>query len=297
MLTIACLPAYNEEQKIYDVVKKTSKFVDKIVVCDDGSNDQTYENAEKAGAIVIKHSTNKGKGAAMRTLFDYAKKIDGDVIITMDSDGQFLPEEIPKLVNSLVENNADVVTGYRFENEKDMPSYRKFGNKVLDKMTNLSTELPVRDSQSGYRAYSKKAINLIKFSTDGFGADSEILINASRKGLKIIEEPVTVIYHDIGKTSSKDPISHSASVVTTLIELVAIKQPLRYLGIPGFILMIIGLIYSIVVIAIFNDTRYFSVPSTLIALGSLIIGLMLLMMSAVLYSINRGIRYSRTHMD
>ncbi len=297
MLTIACLPAYNEEQKIYDVVKKTSKFVDKIVVCDDGSNDQTYENAEKAGAIVIKHSTNKGKGAAMRTLFDYAKKLDGDVIITMDSDGQFLPEEIPKLVNSLVENNADIVTGYRFENEKDMPSYRKFGNKVLDKMTNLSTELPVRDSQSGFRAYSKKAINSIKFSTDGFGADSEILINASRKKLKIIEEPVTVIYHNIGKTSSKDPISHSASVVTTLIELVAIKQPLRYLGIPGFILIIIGLIFSIVVIAIFNDTRYFSVPSTLVALGSLIIGLMLLMMSAVLYSINRGIRYSRTHMD
>jgi len=297
MLTIACLPAYNEEQKIYDVVKKTSKFVDKIVVCDDGSNDQTYENAEKAGAIVIKHSTNKGKGAAMRTLFDYAKRLEGDVIITMDSDGQFLPEEIPKLVNSLVENNADVVTGYRFENEKDMPSYRKFGNKVLDKMTNLSTELPVRDSQSGFRAYSKKAINSIKFSTDGFGADSEILINASRKKLKIIEEPVTVIYHNIGKTSSKDPISHSASVVTTLIELVAIKQPLRYLGIPGFILIIIGLIFSIVVIAIFNDTRYFSVPSTLVALGSLIIGLMLLMMSAVLYSINRGIRYSRTHMD
>lgn len=297
MLTIACLPAYNEEQKIYDVVKKTSKFVDKIVVCDDGSNDQTYENAEKAGAIVIKHSTNKGKGAAMRTLFDYAKKLDGDVIITMDSDDQFLPEEIPKLVNSLVENNADIVTGYRFENEKDMPSYRKFGNKVLDKMTNLSTELPVRDSQSGFRAYSKKAINSIKFSTDGFGADSEILINASRKKLKIIEEPVTVIYHNIGKTSSKDPISHSASVVTTLIELVAIKQPLRYLGIPGFILMIIGLIFSIVVIAIFNDTRYFSVPSTLVALGSLIIGLMLLMMSAVLYSINRGIRYSRTNMD
>ena len=216
MLTIACLPAYNEEQKIYDVVKKTSKFVDKIVVCDDGSNDQTYENAKKAGAIVIKHSTNKGKGAAMRTLFDYAKKLDGDVIITMDSDGQFLPEEIPKLVNSLVESNADIVTGYRFENEKDMPSYRKFGNKVLDKMTNLSTELPVRDSQSGYRAYSKKAINLIKFSTDGFGADSEILINASRKGLKIIEESVTVIYHDIGKTSSKDPISHSASVEAIL---------------------------------------------------------------------------------
>ena len=297
MLTVACLPAYNEEKKIYDVVKETSKFVDKVVVCDDGSSDQTKENAKKAGALVVNHSKNKGKGAAMRTLFEYAKKMDGDIVITMDSDGQFLPKEIPKLVNSLVENNADIVTGYRFENEKDMPSYRKFGNKVLDKMTNLSTELTVRDSQSGFRAYSKKAINSIKFSTDGFGADSEILINASRKGLKIIEEPVTVIYHNIGKTSTKDPISHSASVVTTLIELVVIKQPLRYLGIPVFILMIIGIIYSVVVVVIFNDTRYFSVPSTLVALGSLVIGLMLLMMSAVLYSINRGNRYVRTQMD
>jgi len=126
MLTVACLPAYNEEQKIYDVVKNTSKYVDKVIVCDDGSNDQTFEYAKKAGAILTKHDTNKGKGAAMRTLFDYAKRIDGDIIITMDSDGQFLPEEIPILVNSLRENNADIVTGYRFANEKDMPGYRIF---------------------------------------------------------------------------------------------------------------------------------------------------------------------------
>ncbi len=297
MLTIACLPAYNEEQKIYDIVKNTSKFVDKVIVCDDGSNDQTFENAKKAGALVTKHDNNKGKGAAMRTLFDYAKKIDGDIIITMDSDGQFLPEEIPKLVNSLIENNADIVTGYRFADEKDMPRYRKFGNKVLDKVTNLAIEIPVRDTQSGFRAYSKKAINSIKFNTDGYGADSEILISAVKKGLKIIEEPVTVIYNTQGKTSKKDPISHSTSVVTTLVELVVIKQPLRYLGIPGFILFIIGIIYSVVVIAIFNDTRYFSVPSTLVALGSLLIGLMLLLMSAILYSINRGTRYARTHLD
>jgi len=297
MVTVACLPAYNEEQKIYDIVKNTSKFVDKVIVCDDGSNDQTFENAKKAGALVTKHDNNKGKGAAMRTLFDYAKKIDGDIIITMDSDGQFLPEEIPKLVNSLIENNADIVTGYRFADEKDMPRYRKFGNKVLDKVTNLAIEIPVRDTQSGFRAYSKKAINSIKFNTDGYGADSEILISAVKKGLKIIEEPVTVIYNTQGKTSKKDPISHSTSVVTTLVELVVIKQPLRYLGIPGFILFIIGIVYSVVVIAIFNDTRYFSVPSTLVALGSLLIGLMLLLMSAILYSINRGTKYARTHLD
>ncbi len=297
MVTVACLPAYNEEQKIYDIVKNTSKFVDKVIVCDDGSNDQTFENAKKAGAIVTKHSTNKGKGAAMRTLFDHAKKIDGDIIITMDSDGQFLPEEIPKLVNSLIKNNADIVTGYRFADEKDMPGYRKFGNKVLDKVTNLAIEIPVRDTQSGFRAYSKKAINSIMFNTDGYGADSEILISAVKKGLKILEEPVTVIYNTDGKTSKKNPVSHSASVMNTLVELIIIKKPLRYLGIPGFILLIIGIVYSVVVIVIFNDTRYFSVPSTLIAMGSLLVGLMLLLMSAVLYSINHGTRYARTHLD
>jgi len=297
MVTVACLPAYNEEEKIFDIVKNTLKFVDKVIVCDDGSNDQTLDNAKKAGAIVTKHSTNRGKGAAMRTLFDYAKKIDGDIIITMDSDGQFLPEEIPKLVNSLIENNADIVTGYRFVDEKDMPRYRKFGNKVLDKVTNLAIEIPVRDTQSGFRAYSKKAINTIQFNADGYGADSEILISAVKKGLKIIEESVTVIYNTEGKTSKKNPVSHSASVMNTIIELVVIKQPLRYLGIPGFVLIIIGIIFSLVVIAIFNDTRYFSVPSTLVAMGSLLVGLMLLLMSTVLYSINRGTRYARTHMD
>ncbi len=297
MLTIACLPAYNEENKIFDVVKETSKFVDKVIVCDDGSDDQTEQIAKKAGALVVTHASNKGKGAAMRTLFEYSKKLDGDVIITMDSDGQFLPEEIPKLVNCLIENDADIVTGYRFADEKDMPLYRKFGNKVLDKITNLASEIPVRDTQSGFRAYSKKAINSIMFNADGYGADSEILINASKKGLKILEEPVTVIYNTQGTTSKKNPVSHSASVVATIVELVAIKQPLRYLGIPGFILLIIGIVYSIVVVVIFNDTRYFSVPSTLVALGSLVMGLMLLMMSAVLYSINRGNRYVRTHMD
>jgi len=297
MITIACLPAYNEENKISDIVKETSKFVDKVIVCDDGSTDQTKEIAKKAGALVVTHESNKGKGAAMRTLFEYSKKLNGDVVITMDSDGQFLPEEIPNLVNCLIENDADIVTGYRFADEKDMPAYRKFGNKILDKVTNLASEIPVRDTQSGFRAYSKKAINSIMFNADGYGADSEILINASKKGLKILEEPVTVIYNTQGTTSKKNPVSHSASVVATIVELVAIKQPLRYLGIPGFILIVVGIIFSVIVIALFNESRYFSLPNTIIALGSLTIGLLLLLMSAVLYSINRGTRYARTHMD
>ncbi|SHO42818.1 Glycosyltransferase, group 2 family protein [Nitrosotalea sinensis] len=290
MFVIACIPAFNEEKVIGNLIKKMLSYVDEVVVCDDGSSDQTSKEAEKAGAVVIKHQHNEGKGAALKSLFQYARKNDADIAITIDGDGQFLPEETPKLIKPIQDKNSDIVIGYRFDDESDMPSYRKVGNKMLDKITNLASELPFRDTQSGFRAYSKKALNSINFLTDGFGADSEILIDASKKGLKISEEKVTVIYNTGGKTSTKNPVSHSSDVIGSILELVALKHPLKYLGLPGFILLVIGVIYSVVVISIFNSTRYFSIPSTMLALGSLVIGLMLLLMSVVLFSINRATR-------
>jgi glycosyltransferase involved in cell wall biosynthesis len=290
MLKIVCIPVYNEEKVIMELVKKCLNYADKVIVCDDGSTDDTAKIAKESGAIVIQHKKNMGKGSAMRSLFRLALENDADVIVTIDGDGQFLPEEIPKLINPIIENQSDIVIGYRFDDKTEMPSYRKFGNKFLDKVSNLASELPFRDTQSGFRAYSKKAVQLIKFTADGFGADSEILIDAARKELRISEEKVTVIYNTGGKTSTMNPVSHTSSVISTLIELIAIRQPLKYLGIPGVILMIIGIAYSIVVITIFNNTRYFSVPSTLVALGSLMIGIILLLMSVVLFSINRAIK-------
>ena len=290
MLTLACIPAYNEESVISKVVKEVQNYVDKVVVCDDGSTDKTSENANSAGAIVIKLESNKGKGAAMRSLFDYAKKENADIVVTIDGDGQFLPEEIPKLIKPVMNNQADIVIGYRFDDKDEMPAYRRVGNKLLDKVSNLATELPYRDTQSGFRSYSKKAIESIKITTNGFGADSDILIDASRKGLRISEEKITVLYNTGGKTSTKNPVSHVGDVIYSVVETISIRQPLRYLGIPGLILVIIGIAYTIIVVTIFNDTRYFSVPSTLIAIGSLVMGMILLLMSAVLFSLSRAIQ-------
>ena len=285
MLKIACIPAYNEEKPIGDVIKKSLNYVDKVIVCDDGSRDLTSTKAKEANAIVIKHEKNLGKGAALKSLFKYALNVNADVVVTIDGDGQFLPEEINKIIKPIIENDYDIVIGNRFDDHKEMPSYRKVGNKMLDKITKMAADLPFTDTQSGFRAYSKKAIESISFTIDGFGVDSEILIDASKKGLKITEEKVTVLYNTGEKTSSKDPISHSVGVIAPLIELIAINHPLRYLGIPGLILLIIGIVFSVLVISMFNEDRYFSVPSTLVALGSLVIGLILLLMSVVLYSI------------
>ena len=151
----------------------------------------------------------------------------------------------------------------------------------------MASELPVEDSQSGYRAYSKEAINNIQFKVDGFGADAEILIDASKKGFRISEEKIKVIYNTGMKTSTKNPISHSGEVVTSLLEIIAVKSPLKFIGIPGIIMTVVGIIFGINVITLFNETRYFSIPYTMIGISFVIIGAILLLMSVLLFSISR----------
>ena len=286
MLKLACIPAFNEEKAIGEVIKKSLMYVDEVVVCDDGSSDQTSEIAKKAGAHVIRHKKNLGKGAAMKTLFDYSKEMDADIIITIDGDGQFLPEEIPRLMEPIIKGKSDIIIGYRFDDQSEMPSYRKIGSKILDKFTSLAAELPYRDTQGGFRAYSKTAISSIKITTSGFGVDSEILIDASKKGLRISEEKVTVIYNTGGNTSTKGPVSHSKEVIGSILEIIAINHPLRYLGLPGICLIVIGIIVGIFVLITFNETRYFSIPFTLVSIFTAIIGILMLLMSVVLFSIS-----------
>jgi len=284
MFTIACIPAFNESQSIRKTVLAVSKFVDSVIVCDDGSSDNTITESESVGAYVIRHQRNMGKGEALKSLFKFARVSNADIMITIDADGQFLPEEIPKMIKPISEQRADIVIGYRFDNSTEMPKYRKIGNNLLDKITNLATDLPFRDTQSGFRAYSKNAVMKIEFHTSGFGADSEILVDAVKKKLIILEEKVTVIYNTGGRTSTKNPIIHTGEVISSLVEQIAIKHPLKYIGIPGIALIIISIINGVNLISLFNETRYFSIPLTMISLGTLIVGAMFLLIAILLYS-------------
>ena len=296
MSTLVCIPAFNEEHFIGKVVKNCLKYADQVVVCDDGSVDNTYEIADAAGANVIRHEKNCGKGEAFQSLFQFARHSNVDVIVTIDGDGQFLPEEIPKLVKKIESNEADVVIGYRFDGAAEMPNYRKFGNKMLDKMTNMATQLSVRDTQSGFRAYSKNIIKLIDFKKKGFGADTEILINAAKNGARISEEKVSVIYHTGSQTSTKNPISHSGEVITSLIEIIAIRSPLKFVGTPGIILIILGIYFAIDVTLTYTEIGYFSIPFTLIGVSCLVVGLILFLTSILLYSLSKRSKKSEnTH--
>jgi glycosyltransferase involved in cell wall biosynthesis len=285
LFIIACIPAYNEERNIAKTIRNVAKFVNQVIVCDDGSTDNTVSEAENTGAHVIKLQKNAGKGAALKEIFKFAKSSNIDIMITIDADGQFVPEEIPLLLKPIIEKKSDIVVGYRFDDKTEMPKYRKIGNKFLDKITNLAENMGVRDTQSGFRSYSKKAVEIINFKADGFGADSEILIDAIQKKLKISEEKVTVIYNTGGRTSTKNPISHTIEVITSVVEKIALKHPLKYIGIPGIVLIFTSIIFGINLTTMFNETGYFSIPITFIVLGTLVVGTMMILMSILLYSV------------
>ena len=239
--------------------------------------------------MVIKHNENKGKGAALRTLFEHVRHSNAEIVVTIDGDGQFLPNEIKKLIKPIQDNLADVVVGYRFDDGDEMPSYRKFGNKILDHATNIVTNLPIRDTQSGFRAYSKKAIEQIEFSNDGFTADSEILINAAEHGLRISEEKITVIYDTGHRTSTKNPVSHAGGVLGSLIEIILVKHPLKYLGIPGILVVLLGLGFLSNTISIYNETLELPISFALVSIAILTLGILLLLSSGILFAINRSV--------
>jgi len=287
MSILVCIPAFNEGKVIANVIKKCLEFSDQVVVCDDGSTDNTYEVSNAAGADVIQHDVNIGKGGALQTLFKFALHTKNDIIVTIDGDGQFIPDEIPKLVNDIKEKKSDIVIGYRFDDATDMPNYRRFGNKLLDKMANMVTEIPVRDTQSGFRAYSRDVLEKLNFDIKGFGADVEILIDAAKKGIPISEQKVTVIYNTGSQTSTKNPISHTGEVMSTILEKIAIKSPLKYIGIPGISIIILGIYFAVDVFATYNNTGYFSIPFTLIGATFLVLGLILFLMSVMLFSFTK----------
>ncbi len=239
----AILPAYNEEISIGSIVLSTIKYVDNVIVIDDGSTDKTSEIAELAGARVIKHPTNKGKGAALRTGFEAASE--SKIIITLDSDGQHNPEEIPKLINPIINGEADVVNGSRYinGNKKDTPSYRRIGQTILDKATNFSSGLDVTDSQSGFRAFARHTIPAFRFSCIDFGIESEMLLDAANAGLRIKEVEISVRYDVDG--SSKNPVSHGMGVLVRIINDLEFQRPLYYFTLPGTVIILLGVSVSL----------------------------------------------------
>jgi glycosyltransferase involved in cell wall biosynthesis len=292
---VACIPALNEERYIAGVIVRVQKYVDHVIVCDDGSVDVTGPIAERLGAQVIRHEFNSGKGAALKTALRHAKDLDPDVVVVLDGDGQHDPKEIPLLIEPILEDESDIVIGSRFTEggKMDPPLYRRLGLGMIDRFFKDHIDDSVTDSQSGYRAFSREALDvMLETESSGFGVESEQIKLAKIKGLRTVEVPVNIKYKGIETTSKVHPLFHGTEVMTTILRLVIEDKPIQLLGLPGLFALIVGVFSTSILFYQAYYRTYFSLPIAIISTGTILTGLILIITSFILYSINRMKQYS-----
>ncbi len=276
------IPAHNEENTIASVVLKAKDHIDDVLVVDDGSNDNTARLAERAGAKVISHDTNKGYGSALKTIFQHAKQNDVSALLIMDADGQHPENEITNILSKVIDGEADIAIGSRFlddKHKKQVPAYRRFGIKVLTWITPCDKanhhengeSYSISDAQSGFRAYSPEAIQTINPKEPGMGASAEVLMEARNAGLNITEVPIPISYD--GDTSSEGPFQHAMGVIGSIVRYIETKHALLTFGVPGLITFIAGILMGFKVMQNFNATNTFPIGTALLTVLLLIGGM------------------------
>ncbi len=287
---VACIPAYNEEKYIAKVIVETKKYVDKIIVCDDGSRDLTAEIARELGAIVVKHNENKGYGAALRTLFKKALELKPDIIVTLDADGQHDPKEIPRLVEPIVKGEADIVIGSRFLGKTTQPKWRILGVKAVTRTVKTAFNINgITDAQSGFRAYRASVVGDLIPEDNTMAASVEILAKARNKNLKIKEVPITITSHE--DASKHNPLYHLAVLIVGIIQLFTERHPLLLLGLPGLVSVIVSLIMMLRILLVYKDTRIIDPILTTSVLILFTVGLLMVALGLVFYAIARLKQY------
>jgi glycosyltransferase involved in cell wall biosynthesis len=249
---IVVIPAFNEERFIGSVVVKARRYGSSVIVIDDGSTDGTSNVASEAGAIVFRHRTNLGKGAALGTGFEAAYAMDPDAVVTIDGDGQHLTEEIELVAGPVLRGEADVVIGSRYlEPRSDVPRTRVLGHQVFNFVTNQSSGVSVSDSQSGFRAFSPAAAQAISFESRGFSVESEMQFIARQLGLKLVEVPIVISYHDKPK---RNVFAHGILVLNGMLGLIGQHRPLLFFCVPSAVLGLLGLLLGLQVVNIYQTS-------------------------------------------
>jgi glycosyltransferase involved in cell wall biosynthesis len=283
---IVIIPAFNEERFIGSVILKLKKFPVDIIVVDDGSTDETVSIAKMAGVVVFSQDINQGKGVALNTGFHAARESSPDVIVMLDADGQHLPDELPQIVKPILTGEADIVVGSRYiQNTSNTPMIRRWGHRFINLATTLPSGVSVSDSQSGYRAFSRRAFELADFHSSGFSVESEMQFLAHEHGLKVMEIPITIRYMDKAKRS---PFSQGMTVLSGIFKLTGQYRPMLYFGVPGMALLIAGIGWGFIVVQRFEETHVLATGYAMICLLLSIIGLIMLSTGFILHSV-RGL--------
>ena len=281
------IPAYNEGLGIGSIVLQAQQHADHVIVVDDGSLDRTAVIARLAGADVIRFEENGGKAKAMMAGFSRARDLGYEVIVTLDGDGQHDPDEIPAVAAPVLAGEADLVIGSRFLDIKaEIPKYRVAGQKVLNGFTNLSTdgEFVTTDSQSGFRALGRRALENLTFASEGYSIESDMIAHFAPLGLAMTEVPISVSY-DVPNKHKKNPVSHGFGVLARIVGLIGYRRPLLSFGIPGVFITLFGIGAEIHVFSELYRTGAFHYIVFTGGFVALILGLMLVTSGLILNSL------------
>jgi glycosyltransferase involved in cell wall biosynthesis len=285
------IPSYNVERTIAKVVIRAREHADSVLVVDDGSKDDTGLIAKSLGAVVITHEKNLGKGAGLRDCFEWAKQNGADILVTLDADGQHDPSKIPSLTDALTDSQADVVVGSRTARPADMPRYRWIGERALDSVTRVKVGGKVVDAQSGFRAYSRRAIENLAVAEFGMGADSEIIMKADSSGMRIIEVPVASMYAGLD-SSTHNPVMHALDVFFSVLKFISIRHPLLFYGGFSIISLTISLIYGLMTLDYYQRWGRVVTNIALVSVASGILGFLALFTGIILFTLITVVRES-----
>ncbi|OPY27305.1 MAG: Glycosyltransferase AglJ [Methanocella sp. PtaU1.Bin125] len=237
---LVVIPCFNEEVSIGSVVLRAYNYADRVVVIDDGSRDRTADVARMAGAEVLRHEVNQGKGAGIRRAFEYAIMAGADILVLIDGDGQHNPDEIPRLIEPILKREADMVNGSRFlaKNSHHVPAYRRIGQDVLTLVTNAGAGHRITDSQNGFRAFARNTFGCFSFRENGMAIESEMLMDAAGANLRIKEVQIDVRYDVAGSTYN--PVVHGFSVLLSVLGSIARRRQAMFYGLTGLVMLIAG---------------------------------------------------------
>jgi glycosyltransferase involved in cell wall biosynthesis len=242
---VAVVPAYNEEIAIGSVVLGALSQVDEVIVVDDCSHDRTAKLAEMAGAQVIRMAQNGGKAKALLAGLKEAERMDCWAAVMLDGDGQHRTDDIGTVVKPIIDGEADLVIGSRFMGEqRGIPRYRIFGQKVINSLSNVSSKVDISDSQSGMRALSRKALENLTFSSDGYNVESDMITHFTDVGLRIKEVPISVRY-DVPNGHKEGATSMGMKLLGNVVSMIGYKRPLLLFGLPGALASAAGIIIAV----------------------------------------------------
>jgi len=281
---IAGMPAFNEEKYIGTLVLQARQYVDEVIVVDDGSTDDTVEIAKLAGARVVKHEKNQGYGAAIQSIFTEAKKLKPDVLVVLDADAQHSPKEIPNLIKAVLDGH-DCVIGSRQKQGKKIPFYRRLGQKIILHSVKTMSEAELTDTECGFRAFSRKAVQTLELKETGMAVSAETVAESSRKNLKVIQVPVSVTYSK--DSSTMHPVRHGLSVFTRILVMISDQRPLFFFGLGGLIMVIIGVIFGIRVLNLYSESKVLPTGNTLLSVVFLVIGMFSIFTGLILRALSR----------